>query len=73
MTAARSSTRERDPVWLIAAAVLIFGVDRPPQVEPVTADAPHTPPARIAWWTFTNGRDCLYVADTEGSVREQRP
>jgi len=79
MTAPRSSTRRRDPVWLLAAAVLavavtagvlIFGVDRPPQVEPVTADAPHTPPARIAWWTFTNGRDCLYVGDTDGSVRE---
>jgi hypothetical protein len=77
MTAPRSSTRGRDPVWLLAAAVLavaagvlIFGVDWPPQVDTVTADSPHTPSARIAWWTFTNGRDCLDVADTDGFVRE---
>lgn len=79
MTEAKASTRGRGLLWLLAAAalvvaviagVLVFGVERPPPLDAVAPDAPHAPPDRIAWWTWDNGRDCLYVADTDGSVRE---
>lgn len=52
-------------------AVLVLGVERPPDL-PDLADAPEpAPPAPVAWTTSGGERDCLAVAHPDGRV--ERP
>lgn len=57
-------------VVAVVAAVLIFGVERPPPVEPLGSGAGVTPPAAIAWSDRGAGENCLRAADPDGDVRE---
>lgn len=54
----------------VVAAVLAFGVERPPEVEPLAAEPTRTPPASIAWLDSSGTERCLRVADPDGEVRE---
>ena len=57
-------------VVAIVAAVLVFGVARPPALEPLTdhlADAPSEP---LAWSGWRDGDHCLDVAWPEGTATQ---
>lgn len=57
-------------VLAVVGAVLLFGVERPPPVEPLAAESPFTPPASIAWTVRNGDEPCLHVGDPRGEVRE---
>jgi hypothetical protein len=69
----------RDLRYLVAAAVLIvgvvvgvllFGVQRPPSLDPVTSGQAPEPPASLAWSAWSGDRDCIQVVDPSGEARE---
>jgi hypothetical protein len=78
MTATERATDRSIPLLLAAAgmvvavvaAVLVFGVERPPSVESITTEPVFTPPGAIAWTAWTGSETCLFVADPQGEVRE---
>jgi hypothetical protein len=57
-------------VVAVVAAVLVFGVDRPPPVEPLSAEPAFAPPAAITWTAWMGSETCLFVAEPQGEVRE---
>lgn len=56
------------------AAVLVFGVERPPAFEPVAPDADaadtDAPDVRVAWTRFDPDGSCLWVIEPDGSGGE---
>jgi hypothetical protein len=54
----------------VVAAVLLFGVQRPPALDPVTSGQPPEPPASLAWSGWTEDGDCVRVVDPRGTTRE---
>lgn len=59
-------------VVAVMAAVLLFGVARPPAL-PSIADAPAvTAPGRAVWTEWTNDRECLMLLEVDGTRRELR-
>jgi hypothetical protein len=54
----------------VVAAVLLFGVQRPPALDPVTPGETPEPPASLAWSGWTEDGDCVRVVDPDGTSRE---
>jgi hypothetical protein len=51
----------------VVAAVLVFGVERPPRLDPVTAGQTPEPPAAVAWREWTN-EACLWTTRPDGGT-----
>lgn len=57
-------------VVAVVGAVYVFGVERPPSVEPLESESTFTPPGTIAWRTGVGTDRCLYVGEPRGATRE---
>lgn len=57
-------------VVAVVGAVYLFGVERPPSVEPLESASTFTPPGTIAWRTGVGTDRCLYVGEPQGATRE---
>jgi len=61
---------------VIAATVLVavftFGVDRPPELAELAADQAALPAVPIAWSSWSDNQQCVFIAETDGSFREVR-
>jgi YD repeat-containing protein len=83
-TDVRSATPEPDPAdrdlrYVVVAAVLIvgvvvavllFGVQRPPALDPVTPGQAPEPTASLAWSGWDGDGDCVHVLDPSGEAHE---
>lgn len=68
--------------WTLAAAavlvvavvglVLVFGVNRPPQLDDLATAPDPAPQGRVAWVTWDDGDECLQVLDPTGEVEDVR-
>jgi hypothetical protein len=54
----------------VVAAVLVFGVHRPPAVDPVESGQAPEPPASLAWQGWDGSQDCIHTIDPAGVIRE---
>lgn len=54
----------------VVAAVLVFGIQRPPTVDPVEPGQAPEPPASLAWQGWDGGSDCIHTIDPSGAVHE---
>ena len=57
-------------VVAVVAAVLLFGVERAPDLPDLAEVDGPTPPARIAWTEHDGGETCLHLASPDGTVTE---
>lgn len=69
----------RRPALLVAAAVvsilvvglvLIFGVERPPSLTSLVDEPAPAPPAQVALLSWADGRDCVTIAEVDGTTRQ---
>lgn len=54
----------------VVAAVLVFGVHRPPRLDPVEPGVAPEPPAALAWSAWSGDADCLHVLEPDGQARQ---
>lgn len=54
----------------VVAAVLLFGVQRPPPLSSLAEAPDPAPSARVAWMDWTGSEACLHVAGTDGTVEQ---
>jgi hypothetical protein len=57
-------------VLVVVAAVLLFGVDRPPALAALADDPDPAPPAGVAWMGWTGDEACVAVARPDGEVEQ---
>jgi hypothetical protein len=53
----------------VVAAVLVFGVQRPPRLDGVAPGEAPEAPAALAWTAWTGSSNCVHVVDPSGQVR----
>lgn len=53
----------------VVAAVLVFGVQRPPRLDEVAPGEAPEAPAALAWAAWTGSSNCVHVVDPSGQVR----
>ena len=56
----------------VVAAVLLFGIARPPALASLSDRPDPAPSAGVAWSTWRDGGSCIEVAQPDGSVAEVR-
>lgn len=59
-------------VVAVVAAVLVFGVKRPPPLPPVSDTSGPLPPVSVAWAGGDGDERCVHVARPDGTVTEIR-
>jgi hypothetical protein len=57
-------------VLAVVAAVLLFGVDRPPGLASLADEPDPAPPAGVAWMGWSGNEACVSVARPSGEVEE---
>lgn len=56
-------------VVAVVGAVLVFGVQRPPELPSVADEPDPAPSGAVAWTTWRDGQ-CVHVAEPDGEVRQ---